>query len=173
MEEQEKRYNFKRKVIFIFLSIFILFTLAFLGGQYLLPNNWYYVPESAILVVIILDILWCIVLIAVLYYFSGYLKSKITGWRKGIITVISVALSIFAVLVIGYNSFVYILSFEEKVEQYDDHIALYVDNTFTRVEYRYPHYMYKENWIFMRRPNDEELRNAITKYGEPDNYYAQ
>lgn len=173
MEINEKRNNFKKKVILIFFSILILFTLAFLIGQYLLPNDWYYVPESAILLVLILAVLWMTVLIVILHYFSNYLKREVTGWRKGIITIVSVVLGILAVLVIGYHSFIYTLKLEEKVEQYDSHIALYVDNTFVRVEFRYPHYMYEENWLLMRSPNEEELRNAIIKYGEPDMYYTQ
>lgn len=171
MEEIEKRDNFIKKVIFIFLCVLVFFTLAFWVGQYCLPNNWNYIPESAILLVMMLSALWLIVLIASLHYFSCYLKRKIIGWRKGIITIASVALGIFVVLVIGYNSFRYTLNLEEKVEQYDNHIALYVDNTFVRVEYRYPHYMYEENWLFMRTLDKEELKDAISKYGDPDEYY--
>lgn len=170
MEKIRNETIFK-KVILIFFSILILFTLAFLIGPYLLPNDWYYVPESAILLALILAVLWMTVLIVILHYFSNYLKREVTGWRKGIITIVSLVLDILAVLVIGYHSFTYTLKLEEKVEQYDSHIALYVDNSFARVEFRYPHYMYEENWLLMRSPNEEELRNAIIKYGEPDMYY--
>ena len=55
--------------------------------------------------------------------------------------------------------------------QYDEHIALYVRNTFVRVEHRNPHYMYEENLLFMRKLSSEELRMAIDNYGNPDNYY--
>lgn len=173
MEKYKKRDNMKRKVIFILLSVLTFFTLAFWGGQYLLPNNWYYIPESAILSVLILDVLWLIMLPVILCYISGYLKVKMQGQRKRIITIISAVLGILAVLVIGYNSFLYTWNLEEKVEQYDSHIALYVDNTFVRVEYRYPRYRYEENWLFMRTLSEEELKNTVAKYGEPDEYYTQ
>ena len=51
------------------------------------------------------------------------------------------------------------------------HIALYVNNTFARTRFRYPHYMYEENWLFMRNLDDEEQQEAVLKYGDPDNYY--
>lgn len=172
MEEQKKRDNFKKRVIFIFLSVLTFLTLAFFAGQYFLPNNWHYIPESAIVLVVILDVLWLIMSIVTLYYFSGYLRRKIMRGRKGIITIISVVLGIFAVLVIGYNSSKYMLNLDEKVEQYDSHIALYVDNTFVRVEYRYPYYMYEENWLLMRTLDEEERKDAILKYGNPDAYYT-
>lgn len=172
MEEQEKRANFKKRVIFTFLSVLTFLTLAFFVGQYFLPNNWHYIPESAIVLVMILDVLWLITSIAILHYFSGYLKRKIMRGRKGIITISSMVLGIFVVLVIGYNSFKYTLNLEEKIEQYDSHIALYVDNTFVRVEHRYPHYMYEENWLLMRTLDEEELKDAILKYGNPDAYYT-
>ncbi len=47
------------------------------------------------------------------------------------------------------------------MEQYDEHIALYVTNTFVRTRFRYPHYMYEENWLFMRSLSDEEQQEAV------------
>ena len=67
----------------------------------------------------------------------------------------------------------YSLGFEQKVEQYDEHIALYVTNTFVRTRFRYPHYMYEENWLFMRSLSDEEQQEAVLKYGDPDDYYRE
>lgn len=46
-----------------------------------------------------------------------------------------------------------------------------VNNTFARTRFRYPHYMYEENWLFMRNLDDEEQQEAVLKYGDPDNYY--
>ena len=31
--------------------------------------------------------------------------------------------------------------------------------------------MYEENWLIMRRLSDDELNEAILKYGDPDKYY--
>ena len=52
------------------------------------------------------------------------------------------------------------------MEQYDEHIALYVTNTFVRTRFRYPHYMYEENWLFMRSLSDEEQQEAVFKNTE-------
>jgi hypothetical protein len=73
--------------------------------------------------------------------------------------------------VVSIRRLLYSFQFEEKVEQYDEHIALYVNNTFARTRFRYPHYMYEENWLFMRNLDDEEQQEAVLKYGDPDNYY--
>ena len=79
----------------------------------------------------------------------------------------------FLFLVLHWNWFLYSLGFEQKVEQYDEHIALYVTNTFVRTRFRYPHYMYEENWLFMRSLSDEEQQEAVLKYGDPDDYYRE
>ncbi|RHS62185.1 hypothetical protein DW954_16185 [Clostridium sp. AM45-5] len=79
----------------------------------------------------------------------------------------------FSVPVFAWNWFLYSLGFEQKVEQYDEHIALYVTNTFVRTRFRYPHYMYEENWLFMRSLSDEEQQEAVLKYGDPDDYYRE
>lgn len=79
----------------------------------------------------------------------------------------------FFVPVFAWNWFLYSLGFEQKVEQYDEHIALYVTNTFVRTRFRYPHYMYEENWLFMRSLSDEEQQEAVLKYGDPDDYYRE
>lgn len=79
----------------------------------------------------------------------------------------------FLFLFFAWNWFLYSLGFEQKVEQYDEHIALYVTNTFVRTRFRYPHYMYEENWLFMRSLSDEEQQEAVLKYGDPDDYYRE
>lgn len=78
---------------------------------------------------------------------------------------------LFLALFLAWHLFLYSLKFEVKEEQYDQHIALYVKNTFIRPEYRYPHYQYEENWLLMRNLTDDELRDAVQKYGDPDDYY--
>ena len=55
------------------------------------------------------------------------------------------AAAAFLFLFLAWNWLLYSFQFEEKVEQYDEHIALYVNNTFARTRFRYPHYMYEEN----------------------------
>ena len=56
------------------------------------------------------------------------------------------------------------LDFDEKVEKYDQHIVLYVDNIFVRPRFCYPHYQYEENILLKRNLNKKELKDAIQKY---------
>ena len=49
------------------------------------------------------------------------------------------AAAAFLFLFLAWNWLLYSFQFEEKVEQYDEHIALYVNNTFARTRFRYPH----------------------------------
>lgn len=108
-----------------------------------------------------------------LWRYSILLKTKITDWRSGLITAISVILSICFIMGISYNCILYNFSLDVEIEQYDAHIALFVDNTFVRVEQRHPYYRYKENWLLMRKLSENELNDAIMKYGDPDNYYVK
>ena len=77
------------------------------------------------------------------------------------------------VLEIGKNYRMYSLDFDEKVEKYDQHIAFYVDNTFVRPRFRYSQYQYEENILLKRNLNKKELKDAIQKYGDPDDYYQE
>ena len=43
------------------------------------------------------------------------------------------------------------LDFDEKVEKYDQHIVLYVDNIFVRPHFCYPHYQYEENILLKKK----------------------
>ena len=75
------------------------------------------------------------------------------------------------VLEIGKSYIMYSLDFDEKVEKYDQHIVLYVDDAFVRPRFRYPHYQYEENILRKRNLNKKELKDSIQKYGDPDDYY--
>ena len=46
------------------------------------------------------------------------------------------AAAAFLFLFLAWNWLLYSFQFEEKVEQYDEHIALYVNNTFARTRFR-------------------------------------
>ena len=74
------------------------------------------------------------------------------------------------VLEIGKKFIMYSLYFDEKVEQYDQHIVFYVGNTFVRPRFRYPQYQYEENILLKRNLNKKELKDAIQKYGDADDY---
>lgn len=93
------------------------------------------------------------------------------GWKKKSIALISVVLTTGIVLEIGKSYIMYSLDFDEKVEKYDQHIVLYVDDAFVRPRFRYPHYQYEENILRKRNLNKKELKDSIQKYGDPDDYY--
>ena len=98
-----------------------------------------------------------------------FLVEKLLG--DGMMTIVTVSGTLCLVLFLAWNWLIYSFKFDEKVEQYDEHIALYVNNTFVRTRFRYPHYMYEENWLIMRTLSDDELQEAVLKYGDPDDYY--
>ncbi|MDE7342078.1 MAG: hypothetical protein K2N80_16235 [Lachnospiraceae bacterium] len=161
----------KKYILLSVFSVLVFITILFFAGEKLLADGWYYIPDTAIKIVSILCLLWQGALIIGVCLLSRRLKILLSGWVKNIAIAISVVAAIFLVLFLAWNSLLYSLKFTEKVEQYDEHIALYVKNTFVRTRLRYPHYMYEENWLFMRNLSDDELNKAIWKYGDPDDYY--
>ena len=159
---------------FVLLCILILLsaaTLLFFIGEKLLPEGWYYIPKSAVTVAVILYILWMGICITAAYFLLKKIKLHLRGVFKATAMVLTVFAAFFLALFLAWHLFLYSLKFEVKEEQYDQHIALYVKNTFIRPEYRYPHYQYEENWLLMRNLTNDELRDAVQKYGDPDNYY--
>lgn len=172
-----------KKYILLFLFIVLAaITILFFAGEKLLADGWYYIPDRAIKIASVLCLLWQGVLIIGVcllskrfiigvYSLSEQLNMPLSGWFKNITKVITAVIAVFLVLFLAWNSLLYSLKFEEKVEQYDEHIALYVKNSFVRTRFRDPHYRYEENWLFMRKLSDDELNEAIRKYGNPDNYY--
>ena len=164
--------NNSKKYMFLFMLI-LLFTatLLFFIGEKLLPQGWHYVPESAVTVVVILYILWLGVCIVVVRFLLKKIKLHLQGFFNVIAIILTFVAAFFLALFLAWHLFLYSLKFEVKEEQYDQHIALYVKNTFIRPEYRYPHYQYEENWLLMRNLTDGELRDAVQKYGDPDDYY--
>lgn len=101
------------------------------------------------------------------------MKVSLVGWKKKSIALISVVLTTGIVLEIGKKFIMYSLDFDEKVEQYDQHIVFYVDNPFVRIRFLYPQYQYEENILLKRNLNKKELKDAIQKYGDPDDYYQE
>ena len=168
MKFQRNRWSY----IWLFLlGATSLVTVLFFAGEKLLPNGWCYIPSSAIIIAFILCMFWQIILIIGGCMLSKRIKTYFHSWVKTIIQVMNGISVVFLVLILAWNCFLYMLKFEQKVEQYDEHIALYVTNTFVRPRFRYPHYMYEENGLFMRPLSDEEQNEAVLKYGDPDHYY--
>ena len=146
-------------------------TVLFFTGESWLGGGWYYIPDRAITIALVFCIFWQIALITGTFFLSMRVNKIVGGWRKRIVMIPMFAAAAFLFLFLAWNWLLYSFQFEEKVEQYDEHIALYVNNTFARTRFRYPHYMYEENWLFMRNLDDEEQQEAVLKYGDPDNYY--
>ena len=90
------------------------------------------------------------------------------GWKKKSIALISVVLTTGIVLEIGKSYIMYSLDFDEKVEKYDQHIVLYVDHIFAI------HIInMKKISCLKRNLNKKELKDAIQKYGDPDDSYQE
>lgn len=107
------------------------------------------------------------------YKLQKKLKVSLMGWKKKSMTLIFVVLTTVIILGVAKSFIMYSLYFDEKVEQYDQHIVLYVDNPFVRTHFRYPQYQYEENILLKRNLNKKELKDAIQKYGDPDDYYQE
>ena len=166
-----QRKKIKKYILLFMFIVLAAITVLFFAGEKLLDDGWYYIPDRAITVALILCMCWQCALIIGAYLLSKWLKTLFGDRVKNIIMVFVVIAVIFLVLVLAWNWLLYSLKFDEKVEQYDEHIALYVNNTFVRTKYREPHYRYEENWLFMRMLSDDELKESIQKYGDPDDYY--
>ena len=102
---------------------------------------------------------------------ADYRSMLIIKTIKNTIMIFAVIVVVIFVLFFGENWLVYSSKFDEKVEQYDEHIALYANNTFVRPKYRIVYYRYEENWLFMRKLSNDEWKESIQKYGDSDDYY--
>ena len=164
--------NRVKKYIFLFVFIvLVVITVLFFAGEKLLYDGWYYIPDRAVTIAVILCMCWQGALMIGAYLLSKRLKILYGDRVKNIIMVFVVVAVIFLVLVLAWNWLLYSFKFDEKVEQYDEHIALYANNTFVRTKYRILYYRYEENWLLMRMLSDDELKESIQKYGDPDDYY--
>lgn len=160
------------KYILIFaFGVLAAATILFFAGEKLLDDGWYYIPGRATTVALILCMLWQGALIIGVCLLPKRLKMLFGNRVKNIIMIFAVIAVIFLVLFLAWHWLLYSLKFDEKVEQYDEHIALYVNNTFVRPKYRVLYYRYEENWLLMRTLSDDELEESILKYGDPDDYY--
>lgn len=158
-------------VLLFVLSVLVVITILFFAGEKLLDDGWYYIPFRATTIALILCMLWQGALIIGVCLLSKRLKILFSGWAKNIAMTLAVVAVIFLVLFLAWNWLLYNLKFDVKVEQYDEHIALYANNTFVRTKYRILYYRYEENWLLMRMLTDDELKECIEKYGDPDDYY--
>ena len=164
--------NQVKKIILLFaLSVLVVVTILFFAGEKLLDDGWYYIPDRAINIALVLCVLWQGALIIGVCLLSKRLKILFGDQVKNIIMVFAVIVVVILVLFLAGNWLVYSSKFDEKVEQYDEHIALYANNTFVRTKYRILYYRYEENWLLMRMLSDDELKECIQKYGDPDDYY--
>ena len=168
-----RKLNRKQVIILLLIVLFIFITILFFNGEKLLGEGWSYIPSTAIRIAFIICFIWQILLIVFAYKLQKKLKAFLMGWKKKVITLISVVLTTGIVLDIGKSFIMYSFDFDEKVEQYDQHIALYVDNTFARIRFRYTHYQYEENVLLKRNLNEKELKDVVQKYGDPDDYYQE
>ena len=167
MKIQRKIWNY---ILIFVLGMMGMITIIFFLVEKLLGDGRCYIPQSAIMIALMLCVFWQVALITVACLLGRRIKKIFHGVVKMMMTIVPfpVLLSLFCSRM---DWLIYSFKFDEKVEQYDEHIALYVNNTFVRTRFRYPHYMYEENWLIMRTLSDDELQEAVLKYGDPDDYY--
>lgn len=158
-------------ILIFVLGMMGMITIIFFLVEKLLGDGRCYIPQSAIMIALMLCVFWQIALITVACLLGRRIKKIFHGVVKMMMTIVTVSGTLCLVLFLAWNWLIYSFKFDEKVEQYDEHIALYVNNTFVRTRFRYPHYMYEENWLIMRTLSDDELQEAVLKYGDPDDYY--
>lgn len=170
VEIKEKKRVIKY-ILLIVLGLFSVITILFFSGEKLLADGWYYIPDSAIIIATILCLIWQGLLIIGVCVLLKRVKAHLSGWTKNITSVVTFIVTSFIVLFLTFNLLLYSAKFDEKAEQYDEHIALYIENYFVDLEFRFPRFMYEENWLFMRRLSDDEWDEAVKKYGNPDDYY--
>ena len=128
----QKRNRIKKHILLFVFSVLAAITILFFAGEKLLADGWYYIPDRAITVASILCVFWQGALIIGACALSKRLKILLSSWVKNITIVITVVAAIFLVLFLAWNLLLYSIKFDEKVEQYDEHIALYVKNTFVK-----------------------------------------
>ena len=168
MKIQRKIWNY---ILIFVLGMMGMITIIFFLVEKLLGDGRCYIPQSAIMIALMLCVFWQIALITVACLLGRRIKKIFHGVVKMMMTIVTVSGTLCLVLFLAWNWLIYSFKFDEKVEQYDEHIALYVNNTFVRTRFRYPHYMYEENWLIMRTLSDDELQEAVLKYGDPNDYY--
>lgn len=146
-----RKLNRKQVIILLLIVLFIFITILFFNGEKLLGEGWSYIPSTAIRIAFIICFIWQILLIVFAYKLQKEIKSLFNGLEKESYNTYFCCIDNRIVLDIGKSFIMYSFDFDEKVEQYDQHIALYVDNTFARIRFRYPHYQYEENVLLKKK----------------------
>lgn len=141
MKIQRKIWNY---ILIFVLGMMGMITIIFFLVEKLLGDGRCYIPQSAIMIALMLCVFWQIALITVACLLGRRIKKIFHGVVKMMMTIVTVSGTLCLVLFLAWNWLIYSFKFDEKVEQYDEHIALYVNNTFVRTRFRYPHYMYEE-----------------------------
>ena len=76
--QQEKRIRILRFAAGVIAVIGVI-TILFLKGEKLLPDGWYYIPDRAIMITLLLCIFWQGALIAGACFLMIYIKKKFNG----------------------------------------------------------------------------------------------
>ena len=110
-----RKLNRKQVIILLLIVLFIFITILFFNGEKLLGEGWSYIPSTAIRIAFIICFIWQILLIVFAYKLQKKLKAFLMGWKKKVITLISVVLTTGIVLDIGKSFIMYSFDFDEKV----------------------------------------------------------
>lgn len=116
----------QKKWLYILLTaagVIGVVTILFFSGKKWLRDGWYYIPDRAIAIALGLCVFWQIVLTAGTCFLMAWIRKKFDGWMRMIIRVPVIVAAVFLFLFLAWNWFLYSLGSEQKVEQYDEHIA--------------------------------------------------
>lgn len=102
-----RKLNRKQVIILLLIVLFIFITILFFNGEKLLGEGWSYIPSTAIRIAFIICFIWQILLIVFAYKLQKKLKAFLMGWKKKVITLISVVLTTGIVLDIGKSFIMY------------------------------------------------------------------
>ena len=165
MKIQRKIWNY---ILIFVLGMMGMITIIFFLVEKLLGDGRCYIPQSAIMIALMLCVFWQVALITVACLLGRRIKKIFHGVVKMMMTIVTVSGTLCLVLFLAWNWLIYSFKFDEKVEQYDEHIALYVNNTFVRTRFRYC-LLYTS-----RRSGKSKIKISFSDNGESlkDNYIA-
>ena len=135
------------KITGTYVVFIVVCTILFLTGHIGSLFGWYYIPAKAINITMFICLAWLIFGVIIARRIICCLPENQSRITKNIEKIIVIVCGVVCGIFLLGMCFSYSFKLEEKVMQYDEHIALYVRNTFVRVEHRNPHYMYEENLL--------------------------
>ena len=116
MKIQRKIWNY---ILIFVLGMMGMITIIFFLVEKLLGDGRCYIPQSAIMIALMLCVFWQIALITVACLLGRRIKKIFHGVVKMMMTIVTVSGTLCLVLFLAWNWLIYSFMFDEKVDQYD------------------------------------------------------